>query len=265
MNRLRMVVRLGVLTLIAGCGAPTPGSDEEAECSGFGHRHDDGTCHCERGFVSPPGEPTACVPAPGTGGGAGGGGAGGADGGGGEGAPRPTTVTVVLVQSAAEYSTAQGGDQVWRFGGISSPFIVNLENYSRYGGPTTAGRYTLRPEDSSYQSCAFCLMLRRGSERYMPVFVPGKTVTYTSLGTRPNERFSGAIDHQIELRQVTIDPRTFSTSDVANGKRLVLNGFSFSAVIEPPECGGNGHLHGNVCHCDPGFRLDPTNPRNCIR
>ena len=30
------------------------------------------------------------------------------------------------------------------------------------------------------------------------------------------------------------------------------------------ECGGHGHLHGDVCHCDEGYVLDPDDPTNCV-
>jgi len=30
------------------------------------------------------------------------------------------------------------------------------------------------------------------------------------------------------------------------------------------ECGGNGHLDGESCHCDTGYVIDPDNAKNCI-
>jgi hypothetical protein len=50
-----------------------------------------------------------------------------------------------------------------------------------------------------------------------------------------------------------------------------LDAWTFDATLEAfgggepeAECGGHGQLHGDHCHCDPGYRLDPQNPRNCI-
>lgn len=98
----------------------------------------------------------------------------------------------------------------------------------------------------------------------MPVATAGKTVTFTSLGKQAGERFEASVD-RLEFREVTIDATNFMTTEVPNGRRLLVEGFSFSVVLAPPECGGHGHLHGATCHCDPGYRLDPMNPRNCIR
>lgn len=30
------------------------------------------------------------------------------------------------------------------------------------------------------------------------------------------------------------------------------------------ECGGHGHLHEGVCHCDENYEVDPNDPTNCI-
>jgi hypothetical protein len=163
-----------------------------------------------------------------------------------------------------QYATTHGGGEVWRYGARSGAFVVDLESYTEYGGPAAPGSYTLRAEDSSYASCAFCLVLRRGSERYMPVFAAGKTVTFSAMGKRAGERFTGTVNQALEFREVTINTQTFATTDVPNGKRLSVAGFTFDVALQPPECGGHGHLHGSTCHCDPGYRLDPTNPRNCV-
>jgi hypothetical protein len=163
-----------------------------------------------------------------------------------------------------EYGTTHGGGQVWRYGGRSESFTIALENYSEFGGPAMPGSYTLKADDSDYAGCAVCLVIRRGAERYMPIVSTGKTATLTSLGKRAGERFAGNVD-RLEFREVTINPTNFMTTDVPNGRRLLVEGFSFSVVLAPPECGGHGHLHGTSCHCDPGYRLDPMNPRNCIR
>ena len=30
------------------------------------------------------------------------------------------------------------------------------------------------------------------------------------------------------------------------------------------ECGGHGHVHDNMCHCDDGYKVDPEDPLNCV-
>jgi hypothetical protein len=201
------------------------------------------------------------------GGGAGGGGmtGGGAGGGTGGGTTSgPESVTLVPMMEQAQYGTTHDGGDLWVYEATSVPFTVKIENYSEYGGPTMTGTYTLRTEDSDYASCGFCLLLRRGNERYLPVISAGQTVTITALSKVTGERFAGTVNQPLEFRQVTINPQTFATTDVPNGKRLLAAGFTFNAVLQPPVCGGHGHLHGNTCHCDPGYMLDPTNPANCI-
>lgn len=196
------------------------------------------------------------------GGGAGGGATGGGAAGGTSSGPESVTLTATMEQG--QYATTHGGGEVWRYGARSGAFVVDLESYTEYGGPAAPGSYTLRTEDSSYASCAFCLVLRRGSERYMPVFAAGKTVTFSAMGKRAGERFTGTVNQALEFREVTINTQTFATTEVPNGKRLSVAGFTFDVALQPPECGGHGHLHGSTCHCDPGYRLDPTNPRNCV-
>lgn len=263
---------VGLIFLGAACGPLPTMPDGGVECSGNGHLHGD-TCHCDRGYASPAGDPKSCVMGTGAGGGgtaAAGGSAGGSMGGGVAGgmaggmAVGPEAVTLSPSMQQGQYATTHGGGEVWRYGARSGEFTVEIENYSEYGGPAAPGTYTLRGVDADYASCSFCLVVRRGTERYMPVFEAGKTVTFSSLGKRAGERFSGTVNQTVELRQVTINPQTFATTDVPNGKRLALSGLMFSVVLAPPECGGHGHLHGNTCHCDSGYRLDPMNPRNCI-
>jgi hypothetical protein len=244
---------VGLVLFLSACGPLAVKPDGGAECSG-----------------GPSSDPMSCVVATGEGGGGAsaqaGGAAGGASGGGAPGGSTegPEQVTVVGTMEQGQYATTHGGGEVWRYGARSGPFIVDLESYSEFGAPTMPGTYTLRTDDSNYASCAFCLVLRRGTERYMPVFAPGKTVAFTSLGKRAGERFSGMLNDRLEFRQVTINAQTFATADVPNGKRLSVAGFAWNVVLVPPECGGHGHLHGSTCHCDPGYRVDPANPRNCV-
>jgi hypothetical protein len=173
-------------------------------------------------------------------------------------------VTLMLTMQKGQYATTHGGGEVWRFGARSGTFTVDLESYTEYGGLAAPGSYMLRATDSSYADCAFCLVIRRGNERYMPVFDADKTVTFSAVGKRAGERFTGTVNQTLQFREVTINLQTFATVDVPNGKRLSVAGFGFDVQLQPPECGGHGHLHGATCHCDPGYRLDPIDPRSCV-
>ncbi|MCA3012714.1 MAG: hypothetical protein INH41_09995 [Myxococcaceae bacterium] len=250
------------LFLLAGCApGPTPGDPSAAsECGGHGHLH--GTaCHCDRGYEAPVEDQGTCVPV-GSGDGAAGGSSGGAAGGGA--AVTPEGVTLEPTMAQGRYASTHGGGEVWRYGARSGTFTLSIESYTEYGGPTRPGPFTLRPEDASLATCGTCLLLRRGSERYLPVVTAGATVTFSALGRRAGERFSGTVDRALEFRQVTIDGQTYATSDVPNGKRLSVAPFPFDVALVSPECGGYGHRHGSTCHCDPGYQLDPTNPLNCV-
>jgi uncharacterized protein YceK len=35
-------------------------------------------------------------------------------------------------------------------------------------------------------------------------------------------------------------------------------------VKKSVECGGHGHIHGDSCHCDKGYKQDPGDKKNCI-
>jgi hypothetical protein len=60
-----------------------------------------------------------------------------------------------------------------------------------------------------------------------------------------------------------LDPNVLGISDGG----LVFGSVHRLELPENPdddECGGHGHLHGTVCHCDDGYTVDPDDPGNCI-
>ncbi|MBL8949287.1 MAG: hypothetical protein JNK82_00825 [Myxococcaceae bacterium] len=287
------------VVVVIACGAPqnTPGEP----CSGHGHLDVPTECHCDRGYESPAGDPLSCVPvgggaggtgataggtgataggsgatAGGTGATAGGsgataggsgataGGSGATAGGsgataGGSGAHEMVTVAPTMPEVRYFNEMGQG---VWLYGAQTGAFVVSIESYAGYGAPSTPGTYTLQQIDSSYLTCAVCVIMKRGAERYMPVYTPGKTVTLSQLGTMQGQRFAGSVD-ALEFREVTI-AANYTTTDVPNGRRLLVSAHAWDHALPAPECGGHGHTHGNTCHCDPGYGVDPANPMNCI-
>jgi len=173
-------------------------------------------------------------------------------------------ISLVMSNPSGKYGTTHGGGQAWVFNGESGPFQVDVENYTGFGGAAAVGPFAMRSADADYDTCGLCVVLRRGEETYMPVDPEGTSFQLSELGKFAGERFSGRAEVSLEFRQVTIQPSTYATSGVPGGKRLRVAPWGWSAVLQQPECGGHGHLHGSSCHCDAGYRRDPQDPLNCI-
>jgi hypothetical protein len=133
--------------------------------------------------------------------------------------------------------TDDNGDPVWLFYGNSADAALSIENYAGFGGPTTPAPYTLVAADESYETCAFCIILRTGctatscAHTYMPL--AGGTVNLTALGAVGGQ-FTGDLSG-VQLREVNIDPNSFATTTVdpdAGGSTQCLSGVRFDGLLD---------------------------------
>jgi hypothetical protein len=141
-------------------------------------------------------------------------------------------------QAEGYTGTDDNGDPVWIFYGNSADAALSIENYASFGGLTAPGTAPIRPEDESYETCGFCVILRTGctstgcAKTYMPVAGQG-SVTVTELGG-VGQKIVGALNG-LQFREVTIDPNTFATTPVsadAGGTTQCLSGVAFEARLE---------------------------------
>lgn len=136
-------------------------------------------------------------------------------------------VTFVPTDEDGEYDGSS--DPYWFYGATSGAFELSLENYTEYGGPTAVGTYTLTADDTGYDTCGLCIIITRGAETYMPL--ASSAVSFTTLGTAAGQHFAGAFPNVVEFREVTIDEDDFTTVDVANGRRLRVQPWSWDFTL----------------------------------
>jgi hypothetical protein len=245
-----------------GCGPQEQGGEVveiiEDECGGFGHLHDD-HCHCDEGYT-PTADQRSCVeegdpdPDP-------------ADQGG------PLTFEPGSVRGAV--GETEGGQSYWVVEGLDEGTHIQVELYPEYGGPDQAGTHTLGQDDESYATCGTCVVLRTGcvlsggfydcERTFMPI--AGASLQLDQIGDAEGGKLVGSLE-DVTFEQVTIE-RDFSTTPVEDGASHTLARWAFDVVlggsdIPEPECSGHGHLHGNTCHCDPGYTLDPNDSGRCV-
>ncbi|MEZ4433640.1 MAG: hypothetical protein R3F65_14625 [bacterium] len=292
-------MRRALLTLtlfaLAGCGGDG-GGDDSPDCDGRGTLHDD-HCHCDPGFALDPADDLRCVaveadagvdaapepesdaatePEPDA-----------------ATEPAPDAATAPDAAAAPDAATEpeaidfdpetvrastllDDGDRVWLVEAADGEHVLRLENYVAFGGPAAPARVAIGEVEADYAACGLCLVLQSEcvahddhfhcGPSFMPVPGVGE-VELTAVGAAEGEAFAARLSG-IELREVTIDPRDYTTTVVPGGRRLRLAEWSFEATLAAApmneECGGHGHLHGDHCHCDPGYMVDPEDPANCV-
>ncbi len=169
----------------------------------------------------------------------------------------------------------QDGTGVWLLEAADGDTLLTFEIYENYGGPASPGTFDLAEVDSSYKTCGTCLVLETGCTAHddhvhcQRTFMPraqGK-VRLDAIGENPGDAFSGQL-LSLVFDEVTI-AQDFTTGVVPDGRVLHLEAWAFDTQLEgnsgpQEECGGHGHLHGDRCHCDPGYRPDPQEPMNCV-
>lgn len=166
---------------------------------------------------------------------------------------------------------ADDGTQVWQLEAMAGETRLRIEIYEAFGGPTAPGVVPFTDTEASYATCGTCLLVETGCMAHGDhfhcdrVFMPRAMgeLQLSAIGTMDDARLAGEL-RGVVLQEVTID-QEYRTEPVANGATYRLD-WSFDAAIEmpEPECSGHGHLHGDHCHCDPGYRTDPQDSRRCI-
>jgi hypothetical protein len=239
------------------------GSNNEV-CSGHGHLHGD-ECHCDDGYqVSEDG--TACVatdmdPSPDAG--------TDAD-------QAPDSLDLSSAMLTARTGTDSEDKQVWVIEAVEDTWLLQVELYESFGGPTSTGTVSITENETNYATCGTCLLLQTGCEAHGDHFHCNGTWMPIAQGELHldvlDAEVGGRIEgdtHDIVFQEVVID-EDLNTLPVPDGRRMALEDLQFALTLdslqsEPTEeCGGHGHLHGSACHCDDGYQVDPDDSANCI-
>jgi hypothetical protein len=242
---------------------PDSGSATE-ECSGHGHLHGD-ECHCDEGYEMTD-DGTACVAA--------------SDSQSPDAGADPDSTSSMLDLSSATLTARTGTDSeeklVWVIEATDDTYLLQMELYEAYGGPTTPGVVPITDNETSYHSCGTCLLLQTGCEAHDDHFHCDGTFMPMAQGELHLDvldmEVGGRIEgdtHDIVFQEVLID-EDLNTLPVPGGRQMALEDLQFALTLDPlqseptEECGGHGHLHGSECHCDDGYQVDPEDSANCI-
>ncbi len=126
------------------------------------------------------------------------------------------------------------------------PDAMFLELYNTYApfgtsaapGAIGPGSHTIDATQASYETCGLCLQFHAnfdeasgaGSNIYMP---NGGTINITAMDPAVGGAYALTFTN-LTLREVTIDPMTFVTTDVAGGCTATLTDGSLAGMIQNP-------------------------------
>jgi hypothetical protein len=188
----------------------------------------------------------------------------------------PLVLDFTSADASARVAVGRDGQRMWAIEANEPGVMLIMESFASRGGPTTAGTFAFTEDDRSFATCGLCLRVSTGcvqqpgyvecEQTYMPD--ASGSLAVTEMGIAEGELWSGTLSEMV-LRPVDIDPITFETTLTPDADTVTVAQWGFSeplrdvnATNEP--CGGHGHLHGDHCHCDPGYRVDPDDKKNCI-
>lgn len=170
--------------------------------------------------------------------------------------------------------TADDGSLLWLVEAMDDDKVLRIEVYESFGAPTSAATVDLTDVEADYASCATCVVLDTGCSDPTDVYScahtwmphPEGSVRFDEMGTDVGEAFAGELLH-VRFREVTIGS-DFSTTPVDNDASIEWTSWAFNVDLEgfpgADVCGGHGHTHDGVCHCDDGYVTDPGDPANCV-
>lgn len=183
---------------------------------------------------------------------------------------------LMFMPTLTQASTSKGSDgkAIWLLEASGDQAMLSFENYESFGGPTSPGTFPITSTETNYMTCGSCLILRTGCVAHGDhvdcdhTFMPRAQgdVRLDAIGTQVGERLAGELVSLV-FQEVSID-QDFQTLPVMGGEVLHLADWRFDVLLQggedEPECSGHGHLHGNQCHCDAGYRTDPQDSDRCV-
>lgn len=180
----------------------------------------------------------------------------------------PTTTRAVT-------GAVNDGTHVWIIEGLDDVYVLRVEFYEGFNAPTSPGTYALSEKAEDYATCGTCIVLETdcttdasgiSCNRQLMPRAQGE-VYLSAMGGVAGDRITGEL-RDLRFQQVTI-ASDYTTEVVTGGQVVSLSSWAFDMLLESldgpaPQCGGHGHEHAGVCHCDSGYGTDPTDPANCI-
>lgn len=219
--------------LTIGCASPSdePGPEASAhgECGGNGEMHEShGHCHCDEGYdlsadgmdcvASPDADPAATDDDSND------------DTGSSASNFDPGSVEGVLYRGADPYHvlTAKEG-RTW----------LSIENYPSLGGASGPDSRAINATEANYATCGVCIMLQTGCQAHGDhahcdaTFMPevGGSIEFDALGSEMGDSWSGVLG-DVRFVEVTINPRSYETTPVADGDVFELGTWAFDVVLE---------------------------------
>lgn len=179
--------------------------------------------------------------------------------------------------SQAATGEANDGSRLWVLEALDDDALLELQFYEAYGGPSSPGTVDITDTETSYATCGTCVVLRTGCVtandgfRCDSTFMPREEgeIRIDEIGSNEGDRLAGELIG-LTFQEVTISDGNYRTEPVSDGQLLRLDAWAFDAELEIVDggsdevCSGHGHLHGDHCHCDQGYRVDPDDSTKCI-
>ena len=182
-------------------------------------------------------------------------------------------------ENSSEALTQEGSDghRQWLIESLGDNGQILLLIHEAQGGPTEPGTYPFGDEESSASTCGICLRVltdcdssQDGAGGCTTTLMPsgGGELEIEEIGHGEGGRFTAHLT-DVPLHAVDINPQTLETTPAdPDSEPLLWEAFSFDVEIQDmdadPPCGGHGQLHGDHCHCEPGYRVNPQDPLDCI-
>jgi hypothetical protein len=176
---------------------------------------------------------------------------------------------------SAAVGTSEEGDGIWLLQAQSDREVLRVELYASFGALSEPGSVEMSAAEADYATCGTCLILQSDcsvhddhlhcARTFMPR--PEGSFYLDAVGTEEGDSLAGGL-RQIVFQEVTI-AEDYTTEVVEGGQVRRVDMWSFNASLvalggAEAECGGHGHLHGDQCHCDTGYAVDPEDPTVCV-
>lgn len=153
--------------------------------------------------------------------------------------PTSTVIDFTSITARTTLQTTDGGARFWILEAAAGQYVLSLQIYEDFGGPTAPGEFPITETETDYASCGTCLVLRDGCEAHGDhyhcdkTFMPeiGGSMTLTALGTRDGAPMSGTLEG-LTFREVDIANNNNATTPVPSGARLSLSPWTFTSTVD---------------------------------
>lgn len=180
--------------------------------------------------------------------------------------------------TTARVGPRKAGGTLWLLSAVDGTdevsAVLNIEMYTAFGGPTSAGVVEMTETETNYADCAVCIILNtenckaHGDHYHCDrSFMPRAQgqLNLEVYGDEAGESFKATLE-DIVFQEVEIAD-DYKTTPVEGGQVYRLDRYTFDETLtayEVADCGGHGTLSDGACTCDEGYNQDPDDATACV-